>query len=63
MSIELPYMAVLWDANRTIEFGSSMNTFDLDQFGVTRTAIYGSSMDTFAYNRKVSIELLRSAVL
>ena len=44
MSVELPYMAVLWDANRTIDFGSSMNTIDLDQFSVTRTAIYDSSM-------------------
>ena len=63
MSIELPYMAVLWDGNRNADLGSSMKTFNLDKFGVTKTATYGSSMDTFAYNRKVSIELLRTAVL
>ena len=63
MSVELPYMAVLRDTNRTADFGGSTNTFDLDKFGVTRTAIYGSSTDTFAYNRKVSVELLSSTVL
>ena len=30
VSVELPHMAVLWDANRTADFGSSMNAFDLD---------------------------------
>ena len=63
VSIELPYVAVLVTPNLSklkvfIELPRS--AFLLPSH---RTAIYGSSMDTFVYNRKVSIELLRSAVL